>query len=78
MGNDENKSSRDHLYSDANVPLYEWIFLLENLKNDKEMCKSLEHLIPHCGIVETEIIQAIIGFKQLLVSKIIQLSRLKD
>lgn len=76
MGNDIRETSRDHLYANAKIPVNEWIFMLENLKNNEKTNKALEHLIPHCGIIETETIQAIQGFKELLIGKIFQLSRI--
>lgn len=77
LGKSDNKSERDHFYADAQIPLNNWIFLLENLTINDEMCKTLDNLIEECGIIETEIIQLCLGFKELLNSKIIQLSRLK-
>ena len=77
MGNDIRKTSRDHLYANAKIPVNEWIFMLENLKNNEKTNKALEHLVSHCGIIETETVQAIQGVKELLIGKIFQLSRIE-
>lgn len=77
IGNNDRNTQRDHLFAEANIPIKEWIFMLENIEDDIRTNKAIDHLILHCGIVDTDLVQLILGFKELILGKLLQFSRLK-
>lgn len=78
MGNDLKNTGRDHMYADVSIPLSEWIFMYDKSDNlhDEHLEKTINYLVNYCGIIEYETVQKIQGVRELILGKLLQLSRL--
>lgn len=74
----EGERGRDHLYAHADIPLNEWIILfINNEKKTDTDIKNINHLLKICPVIDIKIIKLYIGLKDLIISFLINIKRLK-